>query len=338
MSSFIRRHRLSILLIVSIAIIVIISISSFVMFDEDEQQMTSAFTFTNILSLPTISPTFPNPIRHVIIIVMENEEFSSVIGNNNSDASYQNSLASKYALASEYYAVSHPSLPNYFSLVAGTTFGLSSDCQPSECSQNGRNLIDLLNEKGLSWKSYAESMPTNCSQLVSQDGLYYPKHNPFVYFSDITGNEGSGAVSKYCSSHVVSFNQFGVDLANNNLPNFAFIVPNMCDDAHSCSLDTGDSWLAMTVPRIINSSEFKSTVLFIVYDEGATTNSYNSGQGGGQVACIIVSPFVKTGYKSENPYSHYSLLATIEAIYNLGNLGRNDTTATVMSDLFTIKF
>jgi hypothetical protein len=292
---------------------------------------------TDVLSIPTITPSFPTPVRHIIIIAMENAEYSNVIGNETSTP-YQDSLASKYALAAEYYAVSHPSLPNYLSLIAGSTLGVSSDCQPSQCSQSGRSIVDLLNQKGFSWREYAESLPTNCSQSISSDGLYYPKHNPFVYFSDITGNRGSGQVSGYCQSHVIPFSRFATDIANNELPNYAFITPNACDDAHSCSLSTGDRWLASVVPEIINSPEFNSTVLFIVYDEGTSNLGMNGTQGGGHVACIIVSPFVKAGYVSHIQYSHYSLLATIESIYNLGDLRQKDASAPVMQDIFTISF
>jgi phospholipase C len=290
---------------------------------------------TDVLTAPTATPNFPTPIRHVVIIVMENKEYSSVIGNT-TEAPYQNLLASKYALASQYYAISHPSLPNYLSLIAGSTLGISSDCEPIQCSQNAKSIVTMLNQGGFSWKEYAESMPTNCSQVASSDNLYYPRHNPFVYFSDITGNYGSGKTSSYCESHVVPFSEFNLDLANNKLPNYAFITPNVCDDAHDCPLSTGDNWLSGIVPEIIHSPEFNSTVLFIVYDEGTTNLGMNGSEGGGHVACIIVSPFVKMGYKSQIQYSHYSLLATLEAIYNLGNLGRDDAGAPTMQDLFTI--
>jgi phospholipase C len=316
-----------ILFVTGVAVIVIIISSLATLYE-------TAPPVTNVLTAPTITPKFLTPIRHVIIIAMENAEYSSVIGNGTTTP-YQNLLASKYSLAAQYYATTHPSLPNYVSLIAGSAFGITSDCQPNECSQSGRSIVDLLNQGGYSWKEYAESMPTNCSQTISSDNLYYPKHNPFVYFSDITGNHGSGQTSSYCKTHVVPFTQFSLDLANNNLPNYAFITPNVCDDAHNCSLSTGDNWLSGVVPKIINSSEFNSTVLFITYDEGSTNLGVNSSQGGGHVACIIVSPFVKMGYTSQVQYSHYSLLATIEAIYNLGNLGQNDATAPVMQDIFT---
>jgi len=263
---------------------------------------------------------------------MENEEYSDVIGS--ADAPYQNRLASSYALAADYFGVAHPSLPNYLALIAGSTFGVTSDCLPAGCSlpSNVTTIATLLDSHHLSWKEYAESMPASCSQVNSPDGLYFPKHNPFVYFGSITGNNGTGSSSSYCNSHVVSLDQFYLDLQAGNLPNYAFVTPNINDDAHSAPLATGDEWLSTFVPKIINSSSFATTALFITYDEG---NPNDTVGGGGQVPCILVSPLAKLGYVSHAEYSHYSLLATVEAIFNLGSLGRNDTTASPMGDLFT---
>jgi phospholipase C len=150
--------------------------------------MTSTTTSTSTSTIPTV--------RHVITIVMENEEYSQVIGD--PSAPYENALAVNYTLLTSYYAVRHPSLPNYLAMVSGTTQNVSSDCLPSQCSTNSSSIVDLLQSHGLTWKEYAESMPTNCSQTVSSDGLYQPKHGPFVYFSSITGNHGTGQTSAYC--------------------------------------------------------------------------------------------------------------------------------------------
>ena len=266
---------------------------------------------------------------------MENEGYGSVIGN--ATAPYQNSLASSYALAANYFAVSHPSLPNYLALIGGSNFGVTSDCLPAQCSlpSSTSSVAALLDAQKLTWREYAESMPANCSQVDSTDGLYFPKHNPFVYFSAITGNNGTGSASAYCGSHVVSMSQFWLDLQAGALPSYSFITPNICDDAHSCPLATGDQWLSTVVPRIVGSSSFATTALFIVYDEGG---SKDTGGGGGQVACILVSPLAKQGYVSRVAYTHYSLLATVEAIFHLGSLGREDQSANAMSDLFTNGF
>jgi phosphatidylinositol-3-phosphatase len=270
------------------------------------------------------------PVQHVITIVMENEEYPNVVGN--PSAPYENALAANYTLLTSYYAVDHPSLPNYLAIVSGTTY-VSSDCLPSQCSTNSSSIVNLLQSKGLTWKEYAESMPTNCSQTISPDGLYQPKHDPFVYFSSITGNNGTGQTSAYCDSHVVSFTQFWADLSANALPSYSFITPNMCDDGHDCGISTADAWLSTVVPRIESSQDFNSTVLFIVYDEGSTSAGFGDIHGG-QVLCIVVSPLVNRGYQSTVQYSHYSLLATTESLLWLGSLGRNDSTAQPMNDIF----
>lgn len=293
---------------------------------------TSTSSSSQSSSSSASSSSASGEISHVVVILMENEEYASVIGS--PSAPYENSLVSKYALAADYFGVAHPSLPNYLALVAGSTFGITTDCQPAQCSlpSNVTTIATLIDSHHLSWKEYAESMPTNCSQVVSPDVLYYPKHDPFVYFGSITGNNGTGNTSSYCDSHVVSTGQFYADLQAGDLPNFSFITPNICDDAHSCPLSMGDQWLSNFVPKVIASSSFASAALFIVYDEGSTNDTAG---GGGMVPCILVSPFAKPGYVSEVEYSHYSLLATVEAIFKLGSLGRNDATSGAMGDLFS---
>ena len=74
--------------------------------------------------------------------------------------------------------------------------------------------------------------------------------------------------------------------------------------------------------------------LFIVYDEGSSDQGFGPNAGG-HVVCLLLSPFAKPGHVSNEQYSHYSLLATIEAIFKLGSLGRNDAKANVMSGLFS---
>ena len=329
--------------ILAIAILLVLVVSGFAgyrpgLIGSTSQVTSMAPSTSSSASTQTVDqsssgqPIAGGAIQHVIIIVMENEGYGSVMGS--PSAPYQNQLASQYALAANYFAVSHPSLPNYLAMVAGDTFGVTSDCLPAQCALPKTTIPSLLDGKGLTWKEYAESMPANCSQTDSPDGLYVAKHDPFVYIDGITGNSGSGATSASCDSHVVPFSQFSKDLSSSNLPSYSFITPNLCDDAHSCALSTGDQWLSTVVPGIIKSSSFPTTALFIVYDEGSNNAGFGPNSGG-QVVFILVSPFARPGYVSQVPYSHYSLLATVEAIFKTGNLGRNDATASVMSDLFS---
>src|SRR5439155_27175541 len=141
---------------------------------------------------------------HVIVIVMENQEYESIIGS--ADAPYINGLAQQYGLATNYFAVTHPSLPNYMALTSGDTF-FTTDCVG--CQTTAANLADRIEASGRSWTAYMEDMPAACS--ATDSGLYAAKHNPFVHYTDIVSNAGR------CASHVVPFSNFSSDLANGRL-------------------------------------------------------------------------------------------------------------------------
>src|SRR5437016_3292925 len=194
---------------------------------------------------PTSGGVLPN-FSHVFVIVMENEESNSIIGN--ASAPYINGLAKSHGLAASYFAISHPSLPNYLTLTAGSTFGIASDC--TGCYVGATNIADQVQASGRSWKAYMESMPSGC--YIGDAYPYMQKHDPFIYYNDIRTDAAR------CTSHVVPFTQLSSDLAAGTAPNFAWITPNMCNDMHDCSIATGDAWLANVVPSILASSPFQN--------------------------------------------------------------------------------
>ena len=272
----------------------------------------------------TVSTTTPShaaspaPVRatvpafsHVFEIVMENHEYGSVIGR--PDSPYVNGLAAKYGLATNYFAASHPSLPNYFALTAGSTFGIASDC--TTCYVNATNIADQVESSGRSWKAYMEDMPAPCYMGASA-GNYAMKHNPFMYYTDIRDNAAR------CAAHVVPFTQFGVDMSSGQVPSFVWITPNMCNDTHDCPVSTGDAWLSNVVSRIIGSAAFRNGgVLFITWDEGSSNASCCGDAWGGHVATLVISPKSIAGARSSIAENHYSLLRTIEDGFGLGHLG-----------------
>ncbi len=262
--------------------------------------------------LPILTHTRVPPFSHIFIIVMENKEYEAEV--RAPQAPYFNSLANTYALATQYYGISHPSLPNYIALTSGSTLGISSDC--TTCFQQAPNLADQLEASGHSWKAYMEDMPAPCYVGNSPDGLYAQKHNPFIYYDDIRTNKSR------CTSHVIPFSQFAVDIANKQLPDFVWITPSMCHDTHDCPISDGDSWLSDVVPSILQSLAFtQNGVLFITFDEGKTDDSCCNGAAGGKIATLVISPLVKKGFQSTTPESHYSLLRTIEDAWKLPPLG-----------------
>jgi acid phosphatase len=262
---------------------------------------------------------------HVFEIVLENHEISSIIGS--SSAPYINSLAQTYGLASNYYGVRHPSLPNYLALVGGDTFGITTNC--NTCYINAPTLADQVEASGRTWKAYIESMPKPC-YLGDAAPLYKQKHNPLIYFNDIRTNPAR-------CSNIVPFTQFDTDLAANNLPNYVWITPNMCNSMHDCSVSTGDKWVKTVVSKILASPAWKQNgVLFITFDEGSTDTSCCQLAAGGQVVTLVISPLGKPAYTSSTPYSHYSLLRTIEDAWGLPPLANAACNCSApMAEFFT---
>jgi acid phosphatase len=123
-------------------------------------------------------------------------------------------------------------------------------------------------------------------------------------------------------------------LANNHLPNFSFIVPNVNDDAHNGSLGQADTWLQQNIAPLIASPAFQTGgdgILMIVFDEAETSDTQH---GGGHVAAVIIGPKVKPGYQSTTVYQHESTLKTIlEALGATTSLG-NAATAPDMKEFF----
>jgi phospholipase C len=263
--------------------------------------------------------------KHIFIIVLENKGYDQVAGN--SKASYLNTLAHQYALATSYYGIRHPSLPNYLALLGGDTFGISSDC--TDCFVDQPNLVDQLESGGKSWKAYMESMPSPCF-VGDAAPLYRQKHNPFIYFDDVRNDPAR-------CSRIVPFTQFAADVQANALPDFVWITPNMCNDGHDCPLRASDAWLKSWVPQILASPAWQDQgALFITFDEGEQADGRCCTYAeGGRIATLLISPLGKPGFSSDVAYDHYSLLRTIEQAWKLPLLGKaNCDCSPAMADFF----
>ena len=260
-------------------------------------------------------------IKHIFVVVMENHSYNQVW--NTSASPYITSLGNAYPRATNYTAITHPSLPNYLDLYGGSNYSITTDCSPSSsCHINAKNLADNLNAKGLSWKGYMESMPSNCGLTTS--GNYAPKHDPFVYFDDIRTN------TSRCDAGVVPFTALATDLKSaSTTPNFAFITPNLCNDMHNCSVATGDAWLKSHLPAILNSPAciVDKCLLALTWDE-------DDGSQGNKVLTIFAGSGAKTGgVVSAKTYNHFSLLKTVEAIFGLPTQTAKDAAASSMTDM-----
>jgi len=257
---------------------------------------------------------------------MENHSYGDIIGNT-AQAPYINSLAGQCGLATNYHNVSHPSLPNYIALTSGLSGRqlkpFDPDCSPSKkCSTSAPSIFG----QGETWKAYEESMPGNCA--AANSGEYAVRHDPPPYYSALTG----------CSTFDVPYAQLATDLANNALPAFSFITPNLIDDMHDGTIAQGDAWLSANLPTILNSSEYTSgsTAVIVTWDEGAGGKtgedcSANTTDTSCLVATIVVSPSTPVGSRSATLFNHYSLLGTTEGLLGLPALGAASSAPTMTS-------
>lgn len=260
----------------------------------------------------TPKPLVPN-FEHIALIIFENKEFGSVIGS--PLMPNYNKLASEYTLLTQYYAVIHPSLPNYIALMGGDTFDITYNC--TDCFIDAPSLPDLIEATGRTWKTYQEDMPEPC--FVGDTLTYVQKHNPFIYFDPIRLDTAR------CERSVVPLTALQSDIEADTLPNFLFIKPNICNDSHDCDLDVSDAWLTNLLGTLVPALDATgdSYLLVMLFEEGQGNHSCCGlpAEAGGRVPVVLYSPLVKNGFEDSTPYTHYSLLKTISEAWGLPYLG-----------------
>jgi phospholipase C len=254
----------------------------------------------------------------VLWILMENQNYSSIIGN--AAAPYENQIAQQCGLATNYHAITHPSLPDYIALTSGSTQGITDDNGPPS---HPLDVPSLYHQAYPSAKGYAEGMPSNCA--ASGGTRYLARHAPWPYY--INGNAGQQRAECLLNDVPMgtpSNGSFHNDVVAGTLPAFSLVSPDTCNDMHDCSIATGDAYLSTLVPTIVAGSDYQQghLAIVVVFDE-------NGGAAGNQVYCVVMSPFTTAGTQSSTNFTHYSLLRTTEEILGLPLLG-NAATATSM--------
>ncbi|HEY6881620.1 MAG TPA: alkaline phosphatase family protein [Polyangiales bacterium] len=281
-------------------------------------------------------------IQHVFVIAMENHDSTQIYGNTSSAPYINNTLIPNYARATNFndeLALSIPSEPHYVWMEAGTnafsdhTFSSDSDPSSANSTSNTNHLVTQINNatNGVSWRTYQEGLNSSTGSCpIHTSGFYAAKHNPFVFFKDVSGNPPS-ATNAYCVAHHRAYSALAGDLANNDVAAFTFITPNQCNDMHgqsgcpdSNTVRAGDTWLANELPRLIDYANSHQGVIFITWDEGSSTL---------KMPFLAIGPGVKTNYAGSVSYNHSSVLKSIEQILELPTLSKVSS-ANTLSDLF----
>jgi phospholipase C len=248
-------------------------------------------------------------VAHVVVVVFENRSRRSVLGDRG--APTFNRLARRYALLSNYRAVAHPSLPNYLALVSGSTHGIHNDCV--SCLVGGGSLAETIRGAGLTWRTYVEGYKGQGTKPAHPIPFF--ARIPFLRFDNVTDSTRQ-------LQDIQPLSSFAKAVRADRLPSFSLIVPNLCHDMHNCSIATGDRWLHRFAGSLLQSPAMRRSVLFITFDEGASRDHLG---GGGPVATIVAGPLVRPHAQSKQPYTHYSLLRTIEDAWGLPRLGQSAT-------------
>jgi phosphatidylinositol-3-phosphatase len=262
-----------------------------------------------VAGLPGLPASHPG---HLIVVIEENHSLEQII--DSPDAPFLNRLAATGTLLTNYHAITHPSLPNYVALLSGHTGRIRSDCRG--CTIAGPTLVDQLEARHIAWAAYLEGLPRPCSG-VSGSGAYTEAVDPFMHAATIRGTPAR-------CDRVLPFERFHADLAAGRLPTVVFIAPNLDDDMHSGPVQVADTWLRRLVGELEADRVWRAdTRLVVTFDEGGRDDTRSCCGGlarGGLIPTIVAGPRVRRG-RDATPFTHYSLLRSIEAAFGLPFLG-----------------
>jgi hypothetical protein len=267
--------------------------------------------------------TAPRTYDHVVWIVLENHSYGDVVGGPGSPADLQapflNALARECGLATDFRAITHPSLPNYLAMVSGRTGGVDRSCTPAQCPQRRRTVFDQVHDAGGRWRVFAEAMPRACRRTDAYP--YVVRHNPATYFPGTPGcRRNDLPMGTPGSGRLVDV------LADGRLPDLTLVIPDQCHNTHDCDVPAGDQWLAQVVPQVLDGPDYQAgrTALFVTYDEGAGGVAGRSCRRAYDESChivtVAVAPSVAPGTRVGRRYDLYALLETTERMLGIRRL------------------
>jgi acid phosphatase len=252
-------------------------------------------------------------LDHIIVVVMENKDWSQV-----RYASYTQSLEITGAeLINSYGVTQDASQPNYLALWAGSTFGVTTNaCPPPGSPYTAENLGHALEVAGKTWRAYSENLPATGSSICTSGGTspaYTRKHEPWTDFSNLDHNNER------------VYSDLALDIANNTLPNLAYVIPNNCNNTHNtgCTVTIGDTWLSNNLPAMI-AAVGNNGVVILTWDEDSGTLGNNN-----HILTIFKGPRVPHGFQSTGVVNHYNVLRTICDALGLAPFGEAANVAAI---------
>lgn len=248
------------------------------------------------------SPALPRP-DHIVIVVDENKLYSRIIGN--PEAPYINSLAGRAAVFTNFFALTHPSQPNYLALFSGSTQGVSTNSSPAPGTPFATpNLATGLAGAGLTFAGYCEGLPA-AGSLEPVHENYRRRHNPWSNFSNVPADSNR------------PFTDFPASDRYDSLPTVSFVIPDLIHDMHSGTIATGDEWLRNNLDSYIQWAATHNSLFILTFDESDSPEANH-------ILTLMVGPMVIPGTYPE-PVNHLHLLRTLEDLYGLPYAGDSAT-------------
>lgn len=252
-------------------------------------------------------------VTKVLVVVEENHSLDQM----KAGMPYTFRLAQRFGYATNYRALTHPSLPNYLAMVGGSTFGVADDGPPTAHPISAPSVFADALAGGRSVAVYADGMGTNCR--ASDGGDHYAvRHNPWVYFVRERAD---------CRRFDVPGSALAVDARRGALPNVGLVVPDTCRDAHDCGLGVADAWFARVMRSVVAGPDWRAGRLAVVLT--ADEDDHNEDN---KVLTVVAHPS-QDHHVVDQRLDHYSLLRLLEDVAGAPHRGRA-ADATSMSRAF----
>ncbi len=298
--------------------------------------------------VPSYPPSFPPPPKHVVIVLEENRSLGQVVDDRGMPVLH--SLIAQGALFTDSHGVTHPSLPNYFALFAGTTNSDGDHCYDKPIDILG----DLPVNAGLAARmptlgsellaahrtfvGYAQSLPapgyTGCyGRGGSIWSSYYKRHVPWAFFT--RGGHPSEVLKDLRGELLPDdtdqpFDAFPKPGHYDDLPTVAMVTPDVRHDMHGTPLENSaehleaaaDDWLGDNIVPLVRwaMDPKNATLVILTWDESDRDEATN------RIPTIFLGSMVRQGEDGEH-VTHYGVLATLERFYGLAPLTDNDKNA-----------
>jgi hypothetical protein len=231
--------------------------------------------------------TTGQPVRKLLVLVIENHSLAQM----RAGMPFTYALARRFGYATDYFAIRHPSLPNYIAIAGGSTYGIADDAPPWAHRLMGRSVFGEAVANGKTAAVYEERMPTPCA-LKNDPAGYAARHNPWAYFVQ---------ERRACDRHDRPLASFRRTVADGRLPNAGMVIPDLCHDAHDCGLRVADQWIRKQVGAVLAGPDWRSGHLAVVI-----TADEDDKKSANRVLTVVVHPSQRHHVVTTR-LTHYSL-------------------------------